>query len=285
MSEDSITAYFNEIARVPLLTAQQEIQLSRQIQAAKALEAEGKVKLSRDEQRIMRNGKRAMDRMMTSNLRLVVNVARKYRRICNSLELMDVISLGNLGLATAANKFDPERGYKFSTYAYWWIRQSIWRGVNNQDRAIRLPVHQYEKMAKMRKWHSDNPGRTLQEAAVACGVSMEDIELTRTALSLTSLDQCPVEDGESLAAMVRSEEQSPDEALIERSRLEDLERVMVHLPPIDQKILRLRYGLQGPELTLAEIGKRLGVCRERVRQREKRALNRLRYLSQVGVAA
>lgn len=285
MSEDSITAYFNEIARVPLLTAQQEIQLSRQIQAAKALEAEGKVKLSRDEQRIMRNGKRAMDRMMTSNLRLVVNVARKYRRICNSLELMDVISLGNLGLATAANKFDPERGYKFSTYAYWWIRQSIWRGVNDQDRAIRVPVHQYEKMAKMRKWHSDNPGRTLQEAAVACGVSMEDIELTRTALSLTSLDQCPVEDGESLAAMVRSEEQSPDEALIERSRLEDLERVMVHLPPIDQKILRLRYGLQGPELTLAEIGKRLGVCRERVRQREKRALNRLRYLSQVGVAA
>lgn len=285
MSEDSITAYFNEIARVPLLTAQQEIQLSRQIQAAKALEAEGKVKLSRDEQRIMRNGKRAMDRMMTSNLRLVVNVARKYRRICNSLELMDVISLGNLGLATAANKFDPERGYKFSTYAYWWIRQSIWRGVNDQDRAIRVPVHQYEKMAKMRKWHSDNPGRTLQEAAVACGVSMEDIELTRTALSLTSLDQCPVEDGESLAAMVRSEEQSTDEALIERSRLEDLERVMVHLPPIDQKILRLRYGLQGPELTLAEIGKRLGVCRERVRQREKRALNRLRYLSQVGVAA
>lgn len=285
MSEDSITAYFNEIARVPLLTAQQEIQLSRQIQAAKALEAEGKVKLSRDEQRIMRNGKRAMDRMMTSNLRLVVNVARKYRRICNSLELMDVISLGNLGLATAANKFDPERGYKFSTYAYWWIRQSIWRGVNDQDRAIRVPVHQYEKMAKMRKWHSENPGRTLQEAAVACGVSMEDIELTRTALSLTSLDQCPVEDGESLAAMVRSEEQSPDEALIERSRLEDLERVMVHLPPIDQKILRLRYGLQGPELTLAEIGKRLGVCRERVRQREKRALNRLRYLSQVGVAA
>lgn len=285
MSEDSITAYFNEIARVPLLTAQQEIQLSRQIQAAKALEAEGKVKLSRDEQRIMRNGKRAMDRMMTSNLRLVVNVARKYRRICNSLELMDVISLGNLGLATAANKFDPERGYKFSTYAYWWIRQSIWRGVNDQDRAIRVPVHQYEKMAKMRKWHSDNPGRTLQEAAVACGVSMEDIELTRTALSLTSLDQCPVEDGESLAAMVRSEEQSPDEALIERSRLEDLERVMAHLPPIDQKILRLRYGLQGPELTLAEIGKRLGVCRERVRQREKRALNRLRYLSQVGVAA
>lgn len=285
MSEDSITAYFNEIARVPLLTAQQEIQLSRQIQAAKALEAEGKVKLSRDEQRIMRNGKRAMDRMMTSNLRLVVSVARKYRRICNSLELMDVISLGNLGLATAANKFDPERGYKFSTYAYWWIRQSIWRGVNDQDRAIRVPVHQYEKMAKMRKWHSDNPGRTLQEAAVACGVSMEDIELTRTALSLTSLDQCPVEDGESLAAMVRSEEQSPDEALIERSRLEDLERVMVHLPPIDQKILRLRYGLQGPELTLAEIGKRLGVCRERVRQREKRALNRLRYLSQVGVAA
>jgi len=280
---DSQTAYFNEIARVPLLTTDQEIQLGRQIQSMRALQAEGKPALSQTERRVIRNGKRALDRMVTSNLRLVVTIARKYYRGCEHLEMMDLIGFGNLGLTIAAEKFDPTRGYKFSTYAYWWIRQSITRGINDQDRTIRVPVHQFEKLSKIRRLRQQNPSLTLEEAAAAIGVSPSEIRMVIGVWSLASLDQQVVEDGEALVAMVQGTEQSPDDALLETMGNEDLDRLLSHLPKVDQQILKMRFGTDGQQpMKLHAIGKVIGVTRERVRQREKRALNRLRYLSQVG---
>lgn len=281
---DSQTAYFNEIARVPLLTTDQEIQLGRQIQAMRALQAEGKPTLSQTERRVIRNGKRALDRMVTSNLRLVVTIARKYYRCCEHLEMMDVIGLGNLGLTIAAEKFDPTRGYKFSTYAYWWIRQSITRGINDQDRTIRIPVHQFEKLGKIKKLRQENPELTLEQAAAAVGVNPAEIRMVIGVWSLASLDQHVIEDGDSLLAMIQGEEQSPDDALLERTVRDDLGRLLSLLPEVDQQILKMRFGTDGSKpMMLQAIGSVIGVTRERVRQREKRALNRLRFLSQ-GVA-
>jgi RNA polymerase sigma factor (sigma-70 family) len=285
MSNDSVTAYFNEIARVPLLTTEQEIQLGRQIQEMRAFQAEGKEPKTQAERRIVRNGKRAMNRMMESNLRLVVTVARKYYRMCQTLELMDVISLGNMGLVKAAEKFDPSLGYKFSTYAYWWIWQAITRGVNDTDRLIRLPVHQTEKICKIKKHQREYPTATLAEAAAATGMALDELQIALRAWSLASLNEVMIEDGDELGSAVADHSQCPATALEQAVAIEGLQKMMDHLPPMDRRIVEMRYGLaedsiQG-EMTLAAIGKKLGVSRENVRKRERRSMNRLRFLLQV----
>jgi RNA polymerase nonessential primary-like sigma factor len=277
---DSTTAYFNEIGRIPLLTTEQEIQLGRQIQEMRAFQAEGREPATQAERRLVRNGQRAIKRMMESNLRLVVTIARKYYRMCQTLELMDVISLGNIGLAKAAEKFEPERGYKFSTYAYWWIWHSITRGVSDQDKIVRLPVHQIEKIGKIKKYQRQHPTASLTEAARATGVSMAELDIALRVWSLVSLDEVVIEDGNALVDAVADVDQSPDDELLNTTAREQLEQAMQHLQPIDQQIIGLRYGSH-ELVTLASIGKRLGVSRERVRQREKRALNRLRLLLEV----
>jgi RNA polymerase primary sigma factor len=272
---DSTTAYFNEIGRIPLLTTEQEIQLGRQIQEMIAFKAESREPKTQGERRLVRNGERAIKRMMESNLRLVVTIAQKYYKMCQTLELMDVISLGNIGLGRAAEKFDPTRGYKFSTYAYWWIWQSICRGVSDHDRLVRLPVHQVEKVSKIKKYLRLHPSASLTDAAEATGVPLAEVNIALRVWSLVRLDEVMIENGDALVTAVADVDQCPEEELIRTTNQERVRRAMWHLQPAEQEIIRLKY-TEG--LTMAEIGKRIGYSRESARKREKAALNRLRLL-------
>jgi RNA polymerase sigma factor (sigma-70 family) len=282
MNTDSTTAYFNEIGRIPLLTTEQEIQLGRQIQEMIEFKAESRKPKTQAERRLVRNGERAIKRMMESNLRLVVTIAQKYYRMCQTLELMDVISLGNMGLVKAAEKFDPSLGYKFSTYAYWWIWQAITRGVNDTDRLIRLPVHQTEKICKIKKHQRQNPTASLLEAAEASGVDMKELQIALRAWTLSSLDEVIIEGGDALVTAVADDCQSPGEKLEETVAIESLRKVLNHLTPTERNIVEMRYGLAGHghhgEMTFPKIGQKIGISRERARQLEKRAINRLRLL-------
>jgi RNA polymerase primary sigma factor len=191
MSRDSIQAYLNEIGRYPLLTKAQEVSLGTQVQAWVSIGE--KEEYTDEEKRIQKLGARAKAKFVNCNLRLVVNVARKYVRFCNSLDFMDLIQEGNLGLVRAIEKFDPTRGYAFSTYAYWWIRQSIQRSIQTNDCCIRLPIGIHEsihKIAKAVERLSKQLGRepTLNEIAEETDLKMKDVksalEAPRTLISL-----------------------------------------------------------------------------------------------------
>ena len=198
---DSIKDYLNSIARHPLLTAQQEIQLGRRV--VRWRELRDKEQLTPDERRELRSGERARQRFIQSNLQLVVHVARKYdRRQNKTLELMDLIQEGNIGLARAVELFDPARGYKFSTYAYWWIRQGITRALIMQDSMIRLPSSLHEQLYKINRTAQDLTHKlcrqpTLMELADAVEMDAKDLSIMlKRAYKVTSLDQ-KVQDAES----------------------------------------------------------------------------------------
>jgi len=193
MSRDSIQAYLNEIGRYPLLTKAQEVSLGVQIQAWIAIGE--KEEYTDEERKIQRIGMRAKAKFISCNLRLVVNVARKYVRFCNTLDFMDLIQEGNLGLVRAIEKFDPTRGYAFSTYAYWWIRQSIQRSIQTNDYCIRLPIGIHEAMHKIKKISellTKELGRepTLQEVAIRANIKMDDVKTALNAPKMViSLDK------------------------------------------------------------------------------------------------
>ena len=202
MSRDSIQAYLNEIGRYPLLTKSQEVSLGTQVQAWMAIGE--KNSYTEEEKRIQRVGMRAKAKFISCNLRLVVNVARKYVRFCNTLDFMDLIQEGNLGLVRAIEKFDPTRGYAFSTYAYWWIRQSIQRSIQTNDSCIRLPIGIHESIHKITRTIerlSKTLGRepTVQEIADETQLKVDEVKAALNApRTLTSLDK-PVgeDDGQS----------------------------------------------------------------------------------------
>jgi len=193
MSRDSIQAYLNEIGRYPLLTKAQEVSLGVQIQAWIAIGE--KEEYTDEERKIQRIGMRAKAKFISCNLRLVVNVARKYVRFCNTLDFMDLIQEGNLGLVRAIEKFDPTRGYAFSTYAYWWIRQSIQRSIQTNDYCIRLPIGIHEAMHKIKKISellTKELGRepTLQEVAIRANIKIDDVKTAINAPKMViSLDK------------------------------------------------------------------------------------------------
>jgi len=193
MSRDSIQAYLNEIGRYPLLTKAQEVSLGTQIQAWIAIGE--KEEYTDEEKRTQRIGMRAKAKFISCNLRLVVNVARKYARFCNTLDFMDLIQEGNLGLVRAIEKFDPTRGYAFSTYAYWWIRQSIQRSIQTNDYCIRLPIGIHEAMHKIKKINealTKELGRepTIQEIAIGANIKVEDVKTALNAPKMMiSLDK------------------------------------------------------------------------------------------------
>lgn len=195
MSRDSTQAYLNEIGRYPLLTKAQEVSLGTQIQAWIAIQGKEESLLSEQDKKIARIGRRAKSKFINCNLRLVVNVARKYVRHCKTLDFMDLIQEGNLGLVRAIEKFDPTRGYAFSTYAYWWIRQSIQRSIQMTDYCIRLPIGIHESVHKITKTVerlSKTLGRepTLQEIADEAQLKLEDVKSVLDApRTLTSLDK------------------------------------------------------------------------------------------------
>jgi len=291
-SSDPVSWYLATIGRIPLLTPAEEIELGNQVQAMMALTEDGSREfedgeLTTAQRRLLRIGRRAKERMMKANLRLVVSVAKKYQG--KGLELLDLIQEGSLGLERAVEKFDPTRGYKFSTYAFWWIRQSMTRAIACQSRTIRLPVHLSERLTTIRKVSLDlahklgaMPSRV--EIAEAMDIPLDELDsLLRQALTTSSLD-APVngEEGRSFLGdlIADSSIDEPLEIVEQRIHHEQLGRWLSHLSEQEQHVLRMRFGLEGNERhTLAEIGRLMEVSRERVRQVELKALRKLRNLT------
>jgi RNA polymerase primary sigma factor len=258
---DALQLFLNEVRRHPLLSADEEIEL------AKAIE---------------RGDLEAKERMINSNLRLVVSIAKKYQG--NELPLLDLIQEGILGLIRASEKFDWRKGYKFSTYATFWIRESIQRGLANRGRTIRLPVHigqRERKIARTQRELSVKLGRepTDEEVAEAAELTMDDIlEVQEAARTVTSLDR-PVgeEEDTGLGDLLPSQERGPDEEVEISLRETALRKAIEQLPDTEQEVVRLRYGLNGNSepTPLREAGRRLGMSAEGVRKLESRALQRL----------
>ncbi|EDY39892.1 type II alternative RNA polymerase sigma factor, sigma-70 family [Cyanobium sp. PCC 7001] len=286
-SSDPISWYLASIGREPLLTPAEEIELGNQVQAMMQLLEAAKPSYSDHEKKLLRIGKRSKQRMMKANLRLVVSVAKKYQG--KGLELLDLIQEGSLGLERAVEKFDPTRGYKFSTYAFWWIRQSMTRAIACQSRTIRLPVHLSERLSAIRKVSLDlahklgaMPSR--HEIAEAMDMPLDELDgLLRQALTTSSLD-APVngDEGRSFLGdlIADSSEEEPLDRVERGLNHEQLDHWMNHLSEQERHVLQLRFGLEGRDRhTLAEIGRQLDVSRERVRQVELKALRKLRNLT------
>ncbi|MCO5971194.1 RNA polymerase sigma factor [Actinoallomurus soli] len=289
---DSVHTYLKAIGRRQLLTAAQEVELAKRIEAG--LYAEHKLETEtglsesdrEDLELVAEDGRRAKAHMLEANLRLVVSVAKKYAD--RGLSLLDVVQEGNLGLIRAVEKFDYTKGYKFSTYAMWWIRQAIQRGFADSARTIRLPVHVLEMLSKLSRVERDMHQRlgrepTPEELAVELDKSPAQVqELLRTSRQPISLDSTIGEDGETRIGDLIEDTDSPEASeLVDRQLMADqLRRALSVLSPREEKIMAMRFGLyDGTPRTLDEIGKHLGLTRERIRQLEKESLSKLRHPS------
>ncbi|MFS8867531.1 RNA polymerase sigma factor RpoD [Synechococcus sp. H65.1] len=306
-TDDSVRVYLQEIGRIRLLRPDEEIELARKIadllelerareavfermglwsspeEVPETLWAE-EVKMSLPEfRRRLHQGRRAKEKMVQSNLRLVVSIAKKYMN--RGLSFQDLIQEGSLGLIRAAEKFDHEKGYKFSTYATWWIRQAITRAIADQSRTIRLPVHLYEtisRIKKVTKQLSQELGRkpTEEEIATRMEITIEKLRFIAKSAQLPISLETPIgkEEDSRLGDFIESEGETPEERVAKMLLREDLESVLATLTPRERDVLRLRYGLDdGRMKTLEEIGQIFNVTRERIRQIEAKALRKLRH--------
>ena len=289
---DSVHTYLKSIGRTSLLTAEQEVDLAKRIEAGLFAEhkLENETDLSkshrRDLQAVAEDGRRAKAHMLEANLRLVVSVAKKYSD--RGLSLLDVVQEGNLGLIRAVEKFDYTKGYKFSTYAMWWIRQAIQRGFADSARTIRLPVHVLEMLSKLSRVERDMHQRlgrepTPEELAVELDRTPDQIEeLLRTSRQPISLDSTIGEDGETSIGDLIEDVDAPEASeLVDRQLMADqLRHALDALTPREATIMAMRFGLyDGNPHTLDEIGRALGLTRERIRQLEKQSLSKLRHPS------
>ncbi|MGH2928236.1 MAG: RNA polymerase sigma factor [Solirubrobacteraceae bacterium] len=289
---DSVHTYLKSIGRTSLLTAEQEVDLAKRIEAG--LFAEHRLdtapdlgpQLRRDLELVAEDGRRAKAHMLEANLRLVVSVAKKYSD--RGLSLLDVVQEGNLGLIRAVEKFDYTKGYKFSTYAMWWIRQAIQRGFADSARTIRLPVHVLEMLSKLSRVERDMHQRlgrepTPEELAVELDRTPDQIEeLLRTSRQPISLDSTIGEDGETSIGDLIEDVDAPEASeLVDRQLMaEQLRSALDALTPREATIMAMRFGLyDGNPHTLDEIGRALGLTRERIRQLEKQSLSKLRHPS------
>ena len=289
---DSVHTYLKSIGRRQLLTAEQEVDLAKRIEAG--LFAEYKLETERrlskqlraDLEAVAQDGRLAKAHMLEANLRLVVSVAKKYSD--RGLSLLDVVQEGNLGLIRAVEKFDYTKGYKFSTYAMWWIRQAIQRGFADSARTIRLPVHVLEMLSKLSRVERDMHQRlgrepTPEELAVELDRTPDQIEeLLRTSRQPISLDSTIGEDGETSIGDLIEDVDAPEAGeLVDRQLMADqLRNALSALTPREATIMSMRFGLyDGNPHTLDEIGKALGLTRERIRQLEKQSLSKLRHPS------
>jgi RNA polymerase primary sigma factor len=287
--DDTIGLYLKEIGRVPLLTAEEEVALAKRMEAGQVakeeLEGNGLNVEERDGfVKLVRDGLAAREHLIRANSRLVISVAKKY--IGRGVPFLDLIQEGNIGLIRAANKFDYQRGHKFSTYATWWIRQAVTRAIADQSRTIRVPVHMGDQINKLlRTSHrlTQELGRdpTPEELAEALEIPTPKVEeMLRVARRPLSLEMPTDDEGDSeLGDFIEDEDSlAPDEEVTSAMLRELLQYILHDLPPREVRILQMRYGLvDGETYTLEEVGKKLGVTRERVRQIEAQALSRLRH--------
>jgi RNA polymerase nonessential primary-like sigma factor len=304
LSADLVRSYLRDIGRVPLLSHEQEITLGRQVQELMALEeleeeltqrlgeAPSQEALAEAAglsvpllKRRLQSGRRAKERMVAANLRLVVSVAKKYTK--RNMELLDLIQEGTIGLVRGVEKFDPTRGYKFSTYAYWWIRQGITRAIAEKSRSIRLPIHITETLNKLKKGQrelSQELGRTptVTELAAAVELPEEEVkDLLFRARQPVSLET-KVGDGEDteLLDLLAGEGAGPDEVVAGECLRGDLRALLEQLPELQGRVLRLRYGIEGEEpMSLTGIARTLGLSRDKTRNLERRALEQIRTRS------
>ncbi|MFC7344031.1 sigma-70 family RNA polymerase sigma factor [Saccharopolyspora griseoalba] len=288
-SADLVRVYLNGIGRTALLTAQEEVDLAKRIEAGvfakHLLETEDDLSRERrsDLNAVVRDGRRAKNHLMEANLRLVVSLAKRYTG--RGMPLLDLIQEGNLGLIRAVEKFDYTKGFKFSTYATWWIRQAITRGMADQSRTIRLPVHlveQVNKLARIKRDLHQKLGReaTDEELSEEAGMPVEKIlDLMDHSKDPVSLDM-PVgaEEDAPLGDFIEDGESADAEnAVISGFLQDDLRRVLGTLEEREQAVIRMRYGLDdGQPRTLDQIGKAFGLSRERVRQIEREVMSKLR---------
>ncbi len=307
-TEDSIRVYLQEIGRIRLLRPDEEIELARKIadllhleELAAQFESDNgrepdkkewaalvEMPLIRFRRRLML-GRRAKEKMVQSNLRLVVSIAKKYMN--RGLSFQDLIQEGSLGLIRAAEKFDHEKGYKFSTYATWWIRQAITRAIADQSRTIRLPVHLYETISRIKKTTkvlSQEFGRkpTEEEIAESMEMTIEKLRFIAKSAQLPISLETPIgkEEDSRLGDFIEADIENPEQDVAKNLLREDLEGVLATLSPRERDVLRLRYGLDdGRMKTLEEIGQIFEVTRERIRQIEAKALRKLRHPNRNGV--
>lgn len=286
MQADGMKDYLNAIGSLPLLTADQEIELARKVQAMMILKEENR-DYTQQEKRVIKIGERAKQKMIQCNLRLVVSLARRYTRrlVCNSMELLDLIQEGNIGLDRAVEKFDPARGYKFSTYAYWWIRQSISRAIDMQERAVRVPANALEKAYKARIFQHEfqqTTGRapTIKETAKHLDTTEESLRMVFERVTPhTSLDCNTTEGGTTLIDLIADQHGSDNDHTYEELNelLEKFELAFLTLSEEHQAVLSAFYGLNGKdEMTLTEIAKAYGVSRESVRQQRLKAERKIK---------
>jgi RNA polymerase primary sigma factor len=294
---DLVRIYLREIGRVPLLTAQDEVELAKSIEAGlfaeeklRGLPAFGAVRVRADDlAQLAADGVAAKQRLIEANLRLVVSIAKRY--IGRGLIFLDVIQEGNLGLIRAVEKFDYTKGYKFSTYATWWIRQAITRAIADQARTIRIPVHMVEtinKLARVQRQLHQDLGReaTVAEIAAEMGIGPQRVaEIQRVAQEPVSL-QAPIgEEDSDLGDFIEDADAVvPMEAAAFLMLQDQLEEILDTLSTREQTIIQLRFGLtDGHPRTLEEVGREFGVTRERIRQIESKTLAKLRHPSRAQV--
>ena len=296
--QDLVRLYLQDIGRYDLLTKDDEVRLAQRIdggkEATEALANATKVTPAekRKLRRQLRDGEDAKREFVNANLRLVVSIAKKYQ--ASGLPLLDLIQEGNLGLIHAVEKFDWRKGFKFSTYATWWIRQALQRGIANSSRVIRLPVHAGDTLARVMKVRAQlesELGRTptIAEVAAEAGLPLEKVvEVHSYASDPVSLDEPLRDDGDAERGdfVADAGATSPFEAAATALLPREVERILSVLDERERTILRLRFGLDGQERSLEEIAEHFGLTRERIRQLEARALSKLRHpASDVGARA
>lgn len=301
VTTDTVRTYLHEIGRVPLLTREQEITYGKQVQTmmqqlevkntlAEQLGREPSqqewseaVEISPEElQTILKQGRRAKEKMIEANLRLVVSIAKKYQK--RNMEFLDLIQEGTLGLERGVEKFDPMRGYKFSTYAYWWIRQAITRAIAQTSRTIRLPIHITEKLNKIKKVQRElvqKLGRNATPGEIAQALELDPAQIRDYLLASrhpVSLDLRVGDNQDTeLQDLLEDHNTSADAFVTQELLRQDLKNLLADLTSQQREVITLRYGLEdGKEMSLSKVGVQMSISRERVRQLESQALNHLR---------